>query len=146
MRRLRLAAPLSVLLILVPAASAATPGTYRGALLSSSGKRLSDARATLVVRGDRVRLSARNLRATCPYLDEDGRAVRLRVHVQWSGYLRGTTRVDGVASVRGGSSELRLVGRFSGRRFTGRLTMRPAEGVTGACSGSHRVVATRPRR
>ena len=144
--RLRLLAPLTALLILVPAASAATPGTYSGSLLSSSGKRLSDAKVAITVRGDRVRLTARNLRATCPYPDDDGGPARLRVHAGWAGFLKAENRVDGVALVQGGSSELRLVGRFTSRRFTGRLTLRPAEGVTGACSGSHRVAATRRRR
>ena len=144
--RIRLAAALVAALILVPAASAAAPGTYRGWLYSPAGERLKESPVSAVVRGDRLQLKARNLRATCPYPDEDGGPTRLRVSVEWRGDIRAGDRVDGVAKVEGGNNDLRLVGRFSGPRFTGRLTLRGAEGVTGACSASHRVIATRPRR
>ena len=145
LRPLRLAAPLAAALVLVPAATAATPGTYKGWLYSAGGKRLKDAPANLGVRGNRVALAAVNLRATCPYPDRRGRATRLLLSVTWAGNVR-DDRVHGVAMVEGGNNELRLVGRFSGRRFTGRLSMRPAPGVAGACSSSHRVIAYRKRR
>ena len=144
-RGLRLAAPLVAALLLVPVATAATPGRYRGHLLDRDGDRIKGATVSATVRGDRLSLTALSLRATCPYLDDDGRPVRRRVNLGWTGNVTGN-RVSGVASVEGGSSEIVLTGRFSGRRFSGRLTMRPAEGVTGACRGSHRLIALRARR
>ncbi len=144
-RGLRLMAPLVAALVLVPAATAATPGTYRGHLLAKDGDRIKRATVTATVRGNRLTLDARNLRATCPYLDDDGKLTRLRVNLSWTGNVVGN-RVDGIAPVEGGNNVLVLRGRFSGRRFSGRLSLRPAEGVTGACSGSHRLIAYRARR
>ncbi len=144
-RGLRLAAPLVAALLLVPVATAATPGRYSGHLLAKDGDRIKGAKVTATVRGDRLSLSARNLRATCPYPDDDGGPTRLRVNLGWTGRVVGN-RVSGVAPVEGGNNVLVLTGRFSGRRFSGRLTMRPAEGVSGACSGSHRLIAYRARR
>ena len=83
--RLRLAAPLAAALVLVPAATAATPGTYRGHLLAQGGERLRDAKVTATVRGDRLALAAVNLRARCPYPDDDGRPTRVRVSLSWIG-------------------------------------------------------------
>ena len=147
MRRLRIAVPLAAaLLLVVPAANAAAPGTYKGWLYSvTSGKRYRDSRTTVTVTGDRLSLKASNLRLECPDRDDDGDAVRKKASVGWRGNIE-SNRVDGTAKEDDGASRLRLTGRFSGTRFTGRLSMRGAPGVTEACEGSARVRATLPRR
>jgi hypothetical protein len=90
------------------------------------------------VRGERGSLTAKRFRVGCPYLEDDGSPASMRIPVDWRGPVRGS-RVDATSPLHGGNSVVRLTGRFTGRTFTGRLRVLPAEGVAGSCTGEHRV-------
>ena len=135
-------AALAAAFLLVPAAVAATPGTYEGWLYKANGKRWSGTPTTLTVNaaGDRFRLSTYNMRLTCPYLDRHGNQVRARFRFIHRGLVSGEF-IDDTRQYprRNPTHEVRIRGQFIGRRFTGRITVRSAPGVTGACTGSARV-------
>ena len=135
-------------LLLVPVAVAATPGTYEGFLFKASGKRWTGTQTTLTVRdtdfGQRFRLSVYNMRLGCPYLDEDGRPARARFRFVHQGIVNGDV-IDDTREYpeQDPTHRVRVRGRFIGRRFSGRIVVRSAPGITGACVGSARVLVSR---
>ena len=140
-------AALAATVVLVPAATAATPGTYKGWLYTAKGERWKGTRTTLTVnRGrDRFRLSTYNMRLGCPYLDRNGEPARARFRFVHRGVVSGDFIDDTRQYPREDPThEVRVRGRFIGRRrFRGRITVRSAPGVVGACTGSARVRVAR---
>ena len=150
MRRLVLTSVLAGALLLVPVAIAATPGTYEGWLHKPNGERYKGSLSLLTVRdtaqGQRFRLSVYNMRLGCPYLDKNGRKAKARFRfVYRDGDVDGSF-INSVGEFPDDGSpthRVRVVGRFIGRRFDGRVTVRSAPGITGACTGSSRIVVRR---
>jgi hypothetical protein len=147
-RRVAGAAVLAAALLLVPVAVAATPGTYEGWLYKANGKRWTGTMTTLTVsdtpRGQRFRLSVYNMRLTCPYLDDHGNVVKARFRFIHRGIVEGGV-IDDTRQypMRRPTHDVRVRGRFVGRRFVGRIRVTNADGVTGACTGSARVKVRR---
>ena len=147
MRRLVLTAVMAVALLLVPVAVAATPDRYEGWLYKANGERWKGTSSLMDVRdtafGQRFRLSVYNMRLGCPYLDKNGNQAKARFRFIFrdgnvSGdYINdvGEFPDDGQPTHR-----VRVVGKFTGRRFEGRVTVRSAPGITGACTGSARIL------
>jgi hypothetical protein len=129
-------------------ALAADTGTYEGWLYKSSGERwkgsFTSLSVTETVRGQRFRLSAYNMRLGCPYLDRKGRQVRKRFRFIHRGVVSGN-RIDDTRQYpkRNPTYEVRIRGRFVGRRFVGRVRVDAAPGRTGVCTGSARVRVSR---
>jgi hypothetical protein len=139
-------AVLAAAVLLVPAAVAATPGTYEGWLYKGNGERWRGTPTTLTVNaaGDRFRLSTYNMRLGCPYLDRNGDQARARFRFVLRGVVSGQFIDDSRAYPRTDPThEIRVRGRFVGRRFVGRIRVDSAPGITGACTGAARVRATR---
>ncbi|HEX2084491.1 MAG TPA: hypothetical protein VHF89_02325 [Solirubrobacteraceae bacterium] len=137
-------------MLLVPVAVAATPGTYEGWLYNSKGKRYSGTFTMLTVRdtprGQRFRLSTYNMRLTCPWLDRNGRLARARFRFVHRGLVAGDFIDDTRSYPKDDPTpthEVRIRGRFVGPRFSGRIRVDPAPGVTGTCTGGARVRVTR---
>ncbi len=134
--------------LLVPVAVAATPGSYEGWLYKASGERWRASFSELTVRdtaaGQRFRLSVYNMRLGCPYLDESGRAARARFRFVHRGVVSGA-RIDDTRSYPkvDPTHRVRVRGTFVDRRFSGRITVRSAPGIAGACEGSARIRVSR---
>ena len=135
-------AALAAAFLLVPVAVAATPGTYEGWLYTAKGKRWKGTLTTLTVNqaGDRFRLSTYNMRLGCPYLDKNGEPARARFRLVHRGLVSGNF-IDDTRQypMEDPTHEVRVRGRFTGRRFLGRISVYSAPGVTGACTGAARV-------
>jgi hypothetical protein len=139
---------LAAALLLVPAATAATPGTYTGWLYKASGERWKGTFTRVAVRdterGQRFRLSVYSMRLGCPYLDKNGRQARARFRFVQTGLVNGDV-IDDTREYpeQNPTHRVRVRGRFVGRRFSGRIVVGSAPGVAGACTGSARVRASR---
>jgi hypothetical protein len=148
MRRVVAAVAAAAVLSVVGVAVAATPGTYEGWLYKASGERWKGSFSTLTVRdtrfGQRFRLSVRNMRLGCPYRDRNGKQVRKRFRFIHRGKVLGGA-IDDTRQYpkRNPTHEVRVRGLFVGRRFVGRVRVRPARGLVGQCTGS---AAVRVRR
>ena len=148
MRRSVLAAALAVALCGGSLAVAADTGTYEGWLYKADGKRWKGSFSTMSVtenaNGQRFRLSVYNMRLGCPYLDRNGKQAKARFRFVHRGVVEGVV-VDDTRQypAEDPTHEVRVRGRFVERRFSGRITVRPAPGIAGACSGSARVKVTR---
>ena len=146
MRRARLVAAACTVAaaIIVTTAFAATAGTYEGWLYKASGERWKGSFTTLTVRdtagGQRFRLSVYNMRLGCPYLDRFGRPARARFRFVHRGVVEGQ-RIDDTREYPADdpSHVVRVRGTFVGDRFSGRIVVRSAPGIAGACVGSARV-------
>ena len=135
-------------LVFASLAFAATAGVYEGWLYKSNGERWRATFTTLTVRdtaaGQRFRLSVYNMRLGCPYLDENGNQAHARFRFVHRGVVDGNRIDDTREYPRDDPTQIvRVRGTFSGRRFTGRITVRSAPGVAGACTGSARVRVNR---
>ena len=145
-RRLIAAACAAVTLLGASAAFAATTGTYEGWLYKKSGERWRGTMTTLTVTDEAdgeqgFRLSVYNMRLGCPYLDKYGNPARARFRFVHTGVVE-DTRIDDTREFPSEDEPTHLVrlrGRFSGRGFRGRVTVRSAPGVSGACVGAARV-------
>jgi hypothetical protein len=133
----------------VGVAVAAAPGKYEGWLYKASGERWSASFSTLTVRdgerGQRFRLSVYNMRLGCPYLDRYGRQARARFRFVHRGVVEGA-RIDDTREYPKDdpSHVVRVRGTFvNDSRFSGRITVRSAPGIAGACEGSARVRVSR---
>ncbi len=147
-RRIAAAVCVAAALLLVPVAVAATPGTYDGWLYKADGERwrasFSELRVRETPRGQQFRLSVYNMRLGCPYPDRNGRPVRALFRFVHRGPVEGARIDDTRRFPKSDPTHLvRLRGTFVGRRFSGRITVRSAPGVTGACTGSARVRVAR---
>ena len=144
MRALALAAATAAAATGAGVAVAATPGTYEGWLYKTSGERWKGSMTTLTVRdtagGQRFRLSVYNMRLGCPYLDRNGNPAKARFRFVHRGIVTGTF-IDDTRQypMEDPTHEVRVRGRFTGRRFVGRIRVTSAPGVSGACTGSARV-------
>jgi hypothetical protein len=123
-------------------------GTYEGWLYKANGKRWKGTFTTLSVtetaRGQRFRLSTYNMRLGCPYLDRNGKPARARFRFVHRGLVTANTIDDTRQYPRDDPThEVRVRGRFTGRRFVGRIRVAAAPGVAGACTGSARVRVSR---
>ena len=139
----------ALIAIVVSVASAATAGTYEGWLFKASGERWKASFTTLTVRdtaaGQRFRLSVYNMRLGCPYLDKYGRPARARFRFVHRGPVEGQ-RIDDTREYPSDDPThiVRVRGTFvDDRRFSGRITVRSAPGIVGACTGSARVRVNR---
>jgi hypothetical protein len=148
MKRTLIAAGLCALVLLVPVAVAATPGTYDGWLYKADGTRWKASFTTLSVRdtarGQRFRLSVYNMRLGCPYLDKYGRQAKARFRFVHQGVVEGQ-RID---DTRGYPKDdptqtVRVRGTFVSGEFRGRIKVSSAPGVAGACTGAARVRVSR---
>ncbi len=125
-------------------ALAAEAGTYEGWLYKASGERWKGSVSTLSVTetaaGQRFRLSVYNMRLGCPYLDRNGKPARARFRFIHRGVVDGDA-IDDTRQypMEDPTHEVRVRGRFVGRRFVGRIRVDAAPGVAGACTGSARV-------
>ncbi|HEX8205006.1 MAG TPA: hypothetical protein VF587_02985 [Solirubrobacteraceae bacterium] len=148
MRRLFLAAALAVACGSAGVALAADTGTYDGWLYKADGTRWKGSSTKLSVTetaaGQRFRLSVYNMRLGCPYLDRDGKPAKARFRFVHRGVVEGNV-IDDTRQypVDDPSHEVRVRGRFVGKRFTGRIRVDSAPGVAGACTGSARVKVSR---
>ncbi len=143
-QRVCAAAAVAVALCAGGVAFAATPGTYEGWLYKADGERWKGSMTTLSVtktaRGQRFRLSVYNMRLGCPYRDKNGNPARARFRFIHRGIVSGNTIDDTREYPREDPThEVRVRGRFVGRRFVGRIRVTAAPGVTGACTGAARV-------
>jgi hypothetical protein len=148
LRRLFLAAALAVACGSAGVALAADTGTYDGWLYKADGTRWKGSSTKLSVTetaaGQRFRLSVYNMRLGCPYLDRDGKPAKARFRFVHRGVVEGNV-IDDTRQypVDDPSHEVRVRGRFVGKRFTGRIRVDSAPGVAGACTGSARVKVSR---
>ena len=144
MRKRVAGAAAAVALSGVGVAFAATPGTYEGWLYKASGERwkgsLTTLRVTETAAGQRFRMSVYNMRLGCPYRDKNGNPARARFRFVHRGVVTGNT-IDDTRQypMEDPTHEVRVRGRFVGRRFAGRIRVTAAPGVTGTCTGSARV-------
>jgi hypothetical protein len=141
---LRIVAPLSAALVLVPAAVAATPGTYTGWQVTGDGDRIAKTRTTLEVRpsGRSFELRTQKFKVTCPYLDNDGTAHRKWMKIRFRGRIGEGDVVDDVHNLKGGTQRVRVRGEFTGNRFAGRMSVQSQPRIAGACTGSRRIKVT----
>jgi hypothetical protein len=129
-------------------ALAADNGTYEGWLYKASGERWKGSFTSMSVtenaNGQRFRLSVYNMRLGCPYLDKNGKQAKARFRFVHRGVVEGST-IDDTRSypAENPTHEVRVRGRFVGRRFSGRIRVDSAPGVAGACTGSARVRVSR---
>ena len=148
MRRLVVAAVVAAAVLCASVAGAATTGSYEGWLYKKSGERWRATMTTLTVtdavEGQRFRLSVYNMRLGCPYLNDDGSQAHARFRLVHTGVVEGN-RIDDTREYpeQNPSHLVRVRGTFTGARFRGRITVRSAPGITGACTGSARVRARR---
>jgi hypothetical protein len=136
MKRLVLGVAL-VVLVVAPAALAATPGEYFGSL-SQNGVKIKNSNARIVVNedGDRFLLGARRMKLRCP---SKPRTVRLRL--LHKGVVAPDGHVDDARLLQGGNNQIRIVGQFTDSRFSGTITVTGAPGVEDACKGTARITA-----
>ncbi len=144
MRRAVALAAAATAVLLAGVAAAATTGTYEGWLYKASGERWKGTPTTLRVYetdfGQRFRLSTYNMRLTCPYPSSAGGASTARFRFVHRGVVQGAYIDDTRNYPREDPSHrVRIRGRFTGRRFVGRVRVTGAPGVVGACTGSARV-------
>ena len=134
MRRLGLLGLLGAL-VLAPAAVAATPGEYEGSLWQR-GAKVKNSLARVVVNedGDRFTLGARRMKLRCP-----GKPSSVRLRLQHRGVVAPDGHVDDARLLEGSNNQVRVVGRFTGERFTGSIRVTGAPGVEGACKGTARI-------
>ena len=144
MRKSACAAAVAVAVSGAGVAFAATPGTYEGWLYKASGERWKGSMTTLSVTetaaGQRFRLSVYNMRLGCPYRDKTGRQAKVRFRFVHRGVVTGNA-IDDTRQypMEDPTHEVRVRGRFVGRRFAGRIRVTAVPGTTGVCTGSARV-------
>ena len=137
----------AVALLAAGVAVAATPGTYEGWLYKGkgNGKRVPGSLSLLTVseqgeRGQIFRLSVYNMPLACPYLDDNGDPARARFRFIHRGFVEGDFIDDTRQYPRTNPSHVvRIRGRFDGNTFRGRVTVRAAAQIVGACTGTARI-------
>jgi hypothetical protein len=143
-RKALVAAACAVVSLGAGVAVAADAGTYDGWLYKANGARWKASFTSLTVTetaaGQRFRLSVYNMRLGCPYLDRNGKQAKARFRLIHRGVVEGNV-IDDTRQYpeENPTHEVRVRGRFVGRRFSGRIRVDSAPGVAGACTGRARV-------
>jgi hypothetical protein len=132
----RLAGTALAFFVLAPAAVAATePGEYTGSLYQN-GSKVKNSLARVVVNeaGDRFLLGARRMKLRCP-----GEPKSVRLRLLHKGVIAPDGHVDDARLLEGGNNQVRVIGQFTSRRFSGTIKVTGAPGVEKACTGTARV-------
>ncbi len=127
---------------LTTVAFAAVPsGTYRGSLYKvDNGPKMTNAPATVKVKGRNVTISAPKFATFCPNFDAGIGTIEI-TSAQYKGKIKGS-KVKGENTFRNGNFLVKMDGKFTGRKFVGDLTVN-SSGAVGGCGGTYTVRAKR---